>query len=152
MAKKNERDNRRAIAEQMRKEQQRKERRRSLLILGACVLVVVVLLGSAVFVYVKDQREKDRLAGKPIAEIGVSKDAAGCDPIKTADANGSGQHIDPPKKIKYEQAPPAFGPHWPNYLQGSSCAASTPSRTAPRSSAWCTASSTATRSSGTTRP
>ena len=119
MAKKSERDNRRAIAEQMRKAQQRKERQRSLLILGACVLVVVALLGSAVFVYVKDNREKERLAGKPVQEIGVSTAAAGCDPVKSVDANGSGQHIDPPKRIPYEQAPPAFGPHWPNYLQGS---------------------------------
>ncbi len=119
MAKKNERDDRRAIAEQMRKEQQRKERRRSLLILGACVLVVAVLLGSAVFVYVKDNREKDKLAGKPVEKIGATAAAAGCDPVKKADANGSGQHLNPPKKITYEQAPPAFGPHWPNYLQGS---------------------------------
>jgi hypothetical protein len=119
VAKKSERDNRRAIAEQMRKAQQRKERQRSLLILGSCVLVVVVLLGSAVFVYVKDNREKDKLAGKPIAQIGVKASAAGCSKVKSVDATGSGQHIDPPKKITYQGAPPAFGPHWPNYLQGS---------------------------------
>ena len=32
---------------------------------------------------------------------------------------GSGQRIDPGKKIDYPAAPPAFGPHWPNFLQGS---------------------------------
>jgi hypothetical protein len=119
VAKKSERDNRRAVAEQMRKAQQRKERQRSLLILGGCILVVVALLGSAVFVYVKDNREKAKLAGKPVEKIGVTTAAAGCAPVKTADATGSGEHINPPKKIAYTGAPPAFGPHWPNYLQGS---------------------------------
>lgn len=119
MAKKSERDSRRAVAEQMRKTQQRKERQRSLLILGASVLVVLGLLGSAIFVYVKDGREKERLAGEPIEKIGATAAAAGCDPAKSVAANGSGQHIDPPKRISYDQAPPAFGAHWPNFLQGS---------------------------------
>lgn len=119
MAIRRERDHRRAVAEQLRKAQQRKERLRGLLVLGACILVVVALLGSAVLVYVKDNREKEKLAGKPVEKIGATTTAAGCDPVKSVNANGSGQHIDPPKKISYEQAPPAFGPHWPNYLQGS---------------------------------
>jgi hypothetical protein len=120
VAKKNERENqRRAVAEQLRKEQQRKERRRSMLILGACIVLVVGLLAAAVIPYIKDQRAKSKAEGTPVAQLGVSKTAAGCDPVKTADANGSGQHINPPKKISYDQAPPAFGPHWPNYLQGS---------------------------------
>jgi hypothetical protein len=120
VAKKNTRENeRRAIAEQMRRDQARKERRRSLLILGACVFVVLGLLGSAVFVYVKDRRADAEAAGTPIAELGVAKAAADCTPAKSVDASGSGQHIDPGKKIDYPAAPPAFGPHWPNYLQGS---------------------------------
>jgi hypothetical protein len=119
VVKKNERDNRRAIAEQLRKTQQRKERQRSLLILGVCVLIVVALLGSAVFVYVKDQRAKDKAAGTPLADIGVSTSAAGCDPVKKVDATGSGDHVDTGTRIPYPDAPPAFGQHWPNFLQGS---------------------------------
>lgn len=119
MAKKTERDNRRAIAEQLRKQQQRKERQRSFLILGACVVVVIGLLAAAVIPYVQDQRAKAKAEGTPIADLGVSESAAGCDPVKTEDASGSGQHINAPTKIPYSQAPPAFGKHWPNYLQGS---------------------------------
>jgi hypothetical protein len=119
VAKKSERDSRRAIAEQMRKDQARKERQRSFLILGGCVAIVVALLGSAVFVYVKDQREKREAAGIALAKLGVSTSAAACDPVKKANATGSGEHIDPPTKIPYPAAPPAFGPHWGNYLQGS---------------------------------
>ena len=120
MAKKNVRENeRRAVAEQLRKQQQRKERRRSMLILGGCIVVVVGLLAAALVPYIKHQRELKKAEGTPVAELGVSASAAACDPVKSVDATGSGQHIDPPKKINYPAAPPAFGPHWPNYLQGS---------------------------------
>ena len=120
MAKRNERENqRRAIAEKLRKEQQRKERMRSFLILGVAIAIVVGLLGVAGYSYYKDRHEKSVAAGKPLAELGVKESAAGCDPSKSVDATGSGQHINPPKKIPYDAAPPAFGPHWPNYLEGS---------------------------------
>jgi hypothetical protein len=119
VVKRNERDDRRAIAEKMRKDQQRKERRRSLLILGGCVIVVLALLGSAVFVYVKDQRADRAREGKPLADLGVSTSSAGCDEVKKVDATGSGDHIDTGTAIPYPDAPPAFGPHWPNFLQGS---------------------------------
>ena len=119
MVNKNERDSRRARAEQLRQEQARKERRRSLLILGACVAVVLGLLGTAVFVYVNDLQEQKKAEGTPLPDLGVETSAADCDPVKKADANGSGDHIDPPTKIPYPDAPPAFGPHWGNFLQGS---------------------------------
>ncbi len=119
MAKKSERDSRRAVAEQMRQEQARKERRRSLLILGTCVVVVLGLLGSAVFVYVQDLREESKAKGTPLAELGATTSAAKCDPVKKAKASGNNNHIDPPTPIPYPDAPPAFGPHWGNYLQGS---------------------------------
>ena len=32
---------------------------------------------------------------------------------------GLGQHINAPQKIPYDQAPPSYGAHWPNFLQGS---------------------------------
>jgi hypothetical protein len=119
VAKKSDRDSRRAIAEQMRQEQARKERRRSLLILGSCVVVVLGLLGTAVFVYVKDLREEKKARGTPLAQLGVETSAADCDSVKKAKATGNNDHIDPGTKIPYPDAPPAFGPHWGNYLQGS---------------------------------
>ncbi|MCW2849411.1 MAG: hypothetical protein JWR90_3385 [Marmoricola sp.] len=119
MAKKNERDNRRAIAEQMRKEQQRKERRRSLLILGGCVVLVVGLLTAALVPYIKNQRAESKAAGTPISDLGVSTTAAKCEPVKKVDASGNGTHITIGKAIKYAQSPPSYGPHWANFLQGS---------------------------------
>ena len=119
MVKKNERENRRAIAEQLRREQQRKERRRSLLILGACIIVVLGLLGSASYVYWQDQRERKKAEGTPLSELGVAASAAQCDTVKKVDATGSGEHVSPDQRIPYPDSPPAFGPHWANFLQGS---------------------------------
>ena len=136
----------------MRKEQARKERRRSLLILGGCVVVVVGLLAAALIPYVNNQRAEKKAEGTPLADIGVSTSAAACDPVKAVDATGSGQHINPPQRIPYSQSPPAFGAHWPNYLQGSEIRNFYTTSDRPRSSGSCTARSTATRSSGTTRP
>jgi hypothetical protein len=119
VAKKSERDSRRAVAEQMRQEQARKERRRSLLILGTCVVVVLGLLGTAVFVYVQDLREENKAKGTPLAELGATTSAAECSPVTKAKATGNNNHIDPPTPIPYPEGPPSSGPHWGNYLQGS---------------------------------
>ena len=121
MAKKSERDSRRAIAEQMRKDQARKERQRSILILGACVTVVLALLGGAVFVYVKDMREEKAAAGLKIADLGVKTSAAGCDPVKGKKVDLEVQkdgtyHVPVGSKVDYPDAPPAFGYHWGNFL------------------------------------
>ena len=120
MAKKSARETeRRARLEQIRREQVRKDRARSFAILGACVVIVVGLLAAALVPYVKHQRAQSRLEGTPLASLGVSASAASCSTATTKDANGSGQHLTIGKSIPYTDAPPAFGPHWPNYLQGS---------------------------------
>jgi hypothetical protein len=119
VAKKSERDNRRAIAEQLRKQQARKERQRSLLILGACVVLVVGLLAAALVPYIKNLRQEKKIAGTPIAELGVKASAAGCDPVQKKKATGNQQHLPEGQAIPYTDAPPAFGPHWGNFLQGS---------------------------------
>lgn len=120
MAKKSARETeRRERVEQLRREQARKERTRSLAILGACVVLVVGLLAAALIPYIKDQREKSRLEGTPVSKLGVSESAAACSPATTKDANGSGKHLTIGVPIPYQDAPPAFGPHWGNFLQGS---------------------------------
>ncbi len=120
MAKKSTKDlERRALVEQMRQEQARQERRRSLLILGGCIVVVVGLLAAALVPYLKDKHDKNVIAGTPISKIGVTEAEAGCDAVTTKSAQGSGQHKTTGVPLTYADAPPAFGPHWPNYLQGS---------------------------------
>jgi hypothetical protein len=120
VAKNKARDNqRRAVAEQLRKEQERKERRRSLLILGTCVVIVVGLLAAALIPYIRNMQEEKRAAGTPLAELGATESAAACEPVEKEKATGNNEHLDPPTKIPYPKSPPASGPHWGNFLQGS---------------------------------
>jgi hypothetical protein len=119
VAKKRERDNRRAVAEQLRKEQARKERQRSLLILGACVVVVLGLLAAALVPYISHIRAEKKAAGTPLGNLGVSATAADCSAVQKKKATGNNNHITVGQKIPYADAPPASGPHWGNFLQGS---------------------------------
>ena len=120
MAKKNPKNiERRAMVERMRQEQARKERARSMMILGVCVVAVIGLLAAALVPYIKDKREQDKIAGLAIDKIGATESAAGCDDVTTKSAEGSGVHKAPGTHIDYPDAPPAFGPHWGNYLTGS---------------------------------
>lgn len=119
MAKKNPKNaERKALVEKMRQEQQRKERRRSMLILGGCVIVVVGLLAAALVPYIKDKREDDRIAATDVEKLGATKTAASCDDVTEKSAEGSGDHKPEGTDIVYPDAPPAFGPHWGNFLTG----------------------------------
>jgi hypothetical protein len=122
VAKKNAKNSeRRAMVEQMRAEQARKERMRSLAILGTCVLIVIGLLGVAVFKYVQDNRANS----VAIDKIGASTATAACDDIVTKQPTGlnrsgaKGNHVNIGDAVTYPDAPPAFGQHWPNFLQPS---------------------------------
>ena len=104
---------RRAVAEQMRRDQQSKERRKTLLMIGAAVLVGAIIIGTAVWQLLQE-RESDSRA---LADIGVPVGQAGCQDPVTKDAEGSGVHRTTGETILYEDTPPAFGPHWGDYLQ-----------------------------------
>jgi hypothetical protein len=114
---------RRARVEQMRREQARKERTRSLAILGGCIVVVVALLAAALIPYIKDQREKSRLANAKLSDIGVSASAAKCQDIKTEKntlplQKDKTYHVPTGTSVNYRDTPPAFGYHWANFLSG----------------------------------
>ena len=104
---------RRAVVEQMRREQQAKERRKTLLMIGAAVLVGAIIIGTAVWQLLREQAADDR----DLAVIGVATDEAGCQDVETRSAKGQGEHRSTGERIFYEDAPPAFGPHWGEYLQ-----------------------------------
>ena len=133
-------------------EQARKERTRSLAILGVCSVIVIGLLTAAVIPYLKQQHEKNKIAGTPSQDRRLGLGGRVLARSRPRRATGSRQHVTIGQKINYPDAPPAFGKHWGNFLQGSEMRTFYTTRTARRSSGWCTASSTATRSSGTTTP
>jgi Protein of unknown function (DUF3105) len=103
---------RRAVVEQMRREQQAKERRKTWTFIGVAVLVGAIIIGTAVWQLLKEQDSDTRA----LASIGVPASEAGCRPVKTKDAAGQGDHRPAGEKILYPDAPPAFGPHWGNFL------------------------------------
>jgi len=123
VAKKNPKNlERRELVEKMRQDQARKERARSLGILGVCVLIVVALIGTAVVTYVKDKNAKDKAAATPVADLGVAATAAACDDVITKEPSGAdrsgatGSHVTIGTPITYKDGPPAYGQHWPNFL------------------------------------
>jgi hypothetical protein len=107
---------RRAVVEQMRREQQRKERRKSLMVLGAAVTIGALIIGLAVWQFAK--ADSSTAAGGSLAGIGVPASDAGCQDIVAKDAEGNNDHRPQGEKILYPDAPPAFGPHWGNFLVG----------------------------------
>jgi hypothetical protein len=111
---------RRAIVEEMRKKQQQQERRRTLMVLLACLVVGGLIIGFAAVKYLDQRRRENR----DLSDIGASKAAAACQPIKTKKVDLTVQkdgtyHVPVGSKVDYPDAPPAFGLHWGNFLAGS---------------------------------
>jgi hypothetical protein len=104
---------RRAVVEQMRREQEAKERRKTLMLLGAAVLIGALIIGTAVW-QLLSQKESDSRA---LDSIGAPASDADCQDVTTKTAEGSGQHEPTGQKILYKDTPPAFGPHWADFLQ-----------------------------------
>jgi hypothetical protein len=104
---------RRAVVEQMRREQQSKERRKTFLMIGAAVLVGAIIIGTAVWQLLREQAAD----GRDLALIGVPVAEAGCQEPETKGAAGAADHRPSGEAIPYEDTPPAFGPHWGDYLQ-----------------------------------
>ena len=101
---------RRAVVEQMRRDQKKAERRRTIVVISACVVVALVIVGLAAIPLIK----QNGLTSGDLANIGASEKAAGCSPIQTKKANGNQNHKPQGTPISYDDAPPAFGPHWPS--------------------------------------
>jgi hypothetical protein len=106
---------RRARVEQIERERKRAERRRMLLfsgVIGLIALAIVIAVG--VTLYGRFQ-EDAAVAATDLKEFGVAESAAGCDPVQEEPASGGADHISAPQQIQYDQAPPAFGSHRPDW-------------------------------------
>ena len=116
MAKPKKDADRRAVVERLRRDQQRRERRQGLLVVGAAVVVGALIIGGAVWQF----KTSDSGGGSnsALAAIGVPSSDAGCQDVVTKPAKGNNVHLPEGQTIPYEDAPPAFGPHWGNYLVG----------------------------------
>lgn len=115
MAKANKDRDRRAVVEQLRREQQRAERKRTFLMIGAAAAVGLLIIGLAVFQYLRETADGRELANTDLAALGVPADAAGCTDVVAEEAEGQSDHRAPGTKLEYASAPPAAGPHYPDW-------------------------------------
>ena len=109
MAKPTKDKDRRAVVEEMRKQQQRAEKRRTRVIFIACAVVALVIVGLGAYRLI----QQNQAASGDLETLGVSASAANCQKIVTKSAEGSNDHREVGTPIPYQDAPPAFGPHYP---------------------------------------
>lgn len=102
-------DSRREVVERMRREQKKAESRRTRTVIGAAVVVGLVIIGLGAYPLI----QQSRVSAGDLETLGASASEAGCQDIVTADAQGSNDHRPIGEDIVYDQAPPAFGPHYP---------------------------------------
>ena len=116
--------------------------------MGVCSVVAVLIVALAAFRPIKNWWDLRQFSNVAIDKIGAP--ASVCGKETTKKATGNQQHVSDGQAIFYDDAPPAFGEHYNTpdpmerklYSEG----------TGRSSASWCTTWSTATRSSGTTRP
>ncbi|MGI8900005.1 MAG: DUF3105 domain-containing protein [Nocardioides sp.] len=101
-------DSRREVVERLRQQQQRAEKKRTYSVIGACVVVGLVIIGLGAYPLIK----QNRVASGDLETLGGSADAAGCQDIVTEPAEGGADHREIGTDIVYQDAPPAFGPHY----------------------------------------
>lgn len=113
---KSKQDDRRAKLEALERERKTAERKRTLLFVGVIGVIAAIIIGATGWSLYRDNQRQSEFADKNLDQIGVSADAAACDDVVRAPADGSGDHIES-GPITYEAAPPASGPHRPTWLQ-----------------------------------
>jgi hypothetical protein len=109
MAKSSKDRDRRAVVEAMRRDQKRSERRRTYAVVAACVVVGGLIIALGAYPLLRQRQQTDGALGT----IGVPAGQAGCRDLVTKPANGNQDHKPVGTKIFYKDAPPAFGPHYP---------------------------------------
>lgn len=108
---KSEKSDRQKVIDDIRRKQKSAEKRQGRAIVGVAIAIALVIVGIPVYLFIfKPAYEQRKYDGDPLAEIGGP--ASVCGDIITKDAKGSGEHRDITEQVTYDDAPPAFGPHW----------------------------------------
>lgn len=109
-------NDRRAKLEQLERERKATERKRTLLFVAVVGVIAAVIIGATGWSLWQDRQREASIADRNLDEFGVAADAASCDEPEESGASGNNEHI-PEGEIPYDQAPPASGPHRPNWVQ-----------------------------------
>ena len=101
---------RQKVIDDIKKKQKGAEKRRGMMIVGVCVVIALLIVGAAAYRPVKDWWELRQFNDVDLASIGAP--ASVCGDVEKKSAEGESDHRTTGEQITYEDAPPAFGPHW----------------------------------------
>ena len=86
----------------------KEQRNRTIRLLIICVVLAVALLAYPVYLFVDDYRARNAT----LPSIGVTVEAARCDPASEQPASGNQDHVEDGTKVAYTEFPPASGQHY----------------------------------------
>ncbi|WP_188113372.1 DUF3105 domain-containing protein [Nocardioides humilatus] len=107
---KSEKSERQKVIEDIRRKQKSADKRQGRIILGVCLTIAAAIVIAAAYNPVRTWIEQRKYNGEALSSIGGP--ASSCGETITKDATGSGDHRATGEQITYDDAPPAFGPHW----------------------------------------
>lgn len=109
-------NDRRERLEQLEKERKAAERKRTLLFVTVIGVIAAIIIGATGWSLWQDNQREAEIADRNLDEFGLAAGEASCDEPQESDATGNNEHI-AEGNIDYAQAPPASGPHRPNWVQ-----------------------------------
>jgi hypothetical protein len=101
---------RQKVIDDIKKKQKGADQRRGMMIVGVCVVVALLIVGAAAYRPVMNWWDLRQFNNVELSEIGAAADV--CGEVETKPAGESNDHRTTGEQITYEDAPPAFGPHW----------------------------------------
>lgn len=101
---------RQKVIDDIRKKQKGADKRRGFMIVGVCVVVALLIIGAASYRPLKNAWDLRKFNDLDLASIGSAPSV--CGKVETKPAEGNNDHIATNTPVVYENAPPAFGPHW----------------------------------------
>jgi hypothetical protein len=107
---KSQKTDRQAKIDAIRGQQQSSERRRGLMIVGVCVVVALLIIAYPVYNILTQRQELSQFEDLDLAAIGAP--ASSCQDVQEEAASGNAEHVPSTEQVTYDEAPPAFGPHW----------------------------------------
>ena len=101
---------RKAKIDALTKKQRGTERRQGLAIVVVCAVVALAIVGAAAYGPLKSRWDLREYSGTDLASLGAP--ASSCGEVTTKKANGNQEHVPEGTPVLYDDAPPAFGPHY----------------------------------------
>ena len=101
---------RQKVIDEIKKKQKGADKRRGMMIVAVCVVIALLIVGAAAYRPIKNWWDLRQFNDVDLASIGAAADV--CEPVEEKASEGSNDHRTSGEQVPYEDAPPAFGPHW----------------------------------------